>query len=105
MNKSPWRHFIRGTITLVLPLSGVAWWIYVASTNPGTFEDMQAQFMTPFPAFLGARAITLIELAMCGLAALMFFKGLDEKGVVKMLNLIMLGLSGLLGAWLLFSLM
>jgi len=106
MNQSPWYHIRLGLLSLLASVSGIVWWIYVAESTTGGHEERVARFLAPFPDFMSSAIIvTLVQLAFCGLASLLFFKGLDQKGVFKLLSLAGLCFSGLVGFWLLFSLM
>jgi hypothetical protein len=106
MKKSPWIHVLIGIACLTIPLLGIGWWIYVAQTNPGEHADLVQQFLSPFPGFLqNAQLLTWIQLAFCGAAFFFAYTGLDAKGASKYVSIVLLGLSGLLGFWLLFSLM
>jgi hypothetical protein len=106
MKKSPWTYFLIGISCLVVPLLGIAWWIYVAETNPGGQMDMVDQFLSPFPVFLqSAKLITWIELGFCAGASWAFFKGLDHGRTLKWVSFLALCFTGLIGFWLLFSLM
>lgn len=102
----PWREFLLGWSALLIPLAGIAWWIIVTQTTPGEHADMVARFRAPFPDFMHVRGfITWIQIAFAGLAAILFFRGMDHRGVAMWANLAMLCFSGLIGFWLLFSLM
>ena len=106
MQQSPWHHFRLGLLSLCVSVSGIVWWIYVAESTPGGHEERVERFLAPFPDLISsALIVTLVQFAFCGLACLLFFKGLDQKGLFKLLNLAGLCLSGLIGFWLLFSLM
>lgn len=104
--RSRWKEFILGWLALLVPIAGISWWIYVTQTTPGEHADMVARFRAPFPDFMSVRGpITWIQMAFAGLACLMFFKGMDHRGLAMVANLVMLCVAGLLGFWLLFSLM
>lgn len=97
---------ILGLVSLLVPLSGIAWWIYITQTNPGDHYAMQEQFSRPFPQFMSdPRTWTWIMIAFCANAFWMFFRGLDEKGWMRGFSLFMIGFTSLIGLWLLFTLM
>jgi len=105
-SRSHWKEFILGWLALLVPIAGLSWWIYVTQTTPGEHADMVARFRAPFPEFLSVRGpITWIQMAFAGLACVMFFKGMDHRGLALIANLVMLCFAGLICFWLLFSLM
>ena len=106
MNQSPWYHIRLGLLPLSISLSGIVWWIYVTESTPGGQKEWVARFLAPFPDFMSSAVIvTLVQLVLCGLACVSFFKGLDQKGKFKLFNLAGMCFSGLVGFLLLFSLM
>ena len=106
LNRTAWTYVLLATATLLIPLAGIGWWIYVAETTPGAHADLVRRFLNPFPGILqSAVLITWIELAFCGASALFAYKGLDGRGLSKIVSLFLIGFSGLVGFWLLFSLM
>jgi len=106
MKRSPWMRLGLGLLLLAPPLLGIAWWIYVAQTNPGDHAAKVAQYLSPFPELLqDARFLTWIRVGFSGLALWTFYQGLEEKGGLRVLNLFFFDITGLAGFWLLFSLM
>lgn len=105
--KYPFRlYFLLGIFNLLIPISGISWWIYITQTNSGDQIAKVNQFMSPFPAFIeGTGTVTGIMIIFCSVAFWMFFKGLESKGYQRVLSLIMLSFTGLIGFWLLFTLM
>lgn len=106
INRTAWKHFFLGKLCLVFPIVTVAWWIYVSTTHDGTHAEILEAYQDVYPSFMRhPRPMTWIRIGFCGMAAWFAFRGLDGRGIVKVFNLILLGFSGLLGFWLLFSLM
>lgn len=104
--QSPWKRFFTGVAFLAIPVALIAWWIYVAETTMGGQAARVERFLNIFPTFLqNAQLVTWIQLAFTGTAFIIFFRGLNQKTFYKVLNIVMLGLSGLIGLWLLFTLM
>lgn len=98
--------FYLGLVSLAIPVAVIVWWIYVAETTMGSQAMRVERFLDPFPPFLSdAQLVTWIQLAFTGVAFLIFSKGLKMKTIPKALNMALLCLSGLIGLWLLFTLM
>ncbi|NGP75470.1 hypothetical protein G3570_02415 [Balneolaceae bacterium YR4-1] len=106
ITQSPWKRFFTGVACLAIPVALIAWWIYVAETTMGGQAARVERFLNIFPSFLqNAQLVTWIQLAFTGAAFMLFFSGLVQKTFHKALSIAMLGFSGLIGLWLLFTLM
>ena len=98
--------FLIGLLFVTIPVSSIVWWIYITQTSSDEQVEMVAQFMEPIPDFISsAKTLTWIEIGFTAAASWLFIKNLEEKGIKRTINLAMLGFTGLIGLWLLFSLM
>jgi hypothetical protein len=106
MNYTFRHYFTLGLMNLLIPLSGIGWWIYVTQTSTGDQQAMVSKFMKPFSGYVdSAESLTWGMVIFCIVAFWMFFKSLGADGAKKALSLTMLGFTGLIGFWLLFTLM
>lgn len=103
---SPWKLFFAGVVCLAVPVAIIIWWIYVFETTMGSQAAKVERFLIILPSFLqNAQLVTWIQLAFTGAAFLTFSQVMKQKTVPVVLNMAMLCVSGLIGIWLLFTMM
>jgi len=103
---SHWRRPLLAAVLLVVPVFEIGRWIRIASNVSGGQAERVVAYLAPLPAVLqNTSLVTVVQIGFCLAAVAISFKGLDLKGLPCLVSLGELGVSALLLAWLLFSLM
>jgi hypothetical protein len=94
-----------GVCVLSLVVIDLYWWIDISSDYSKSFDQVKAEYNSKFPGFLrGGYRIAVFNIFLLVISSLCFLKNL-KSGDLKILSLALLSICGLLGAWMLFSLM
>jgi len=97
---------VAGIVMLAVPIATIAWWIFIAESTAGDHAAKVAAYLEVFPAFLrDTTLLTFLQLGFAALSGLFFFNGIDGNTAMGRVSLILFCLSGLIGFWLLFTLM
>jgi hypothetical protein len=89
---------------LTAVMANIGWWFYV-TTQHETFYEMLTAYLDVFPDWLqNARIITVIDIFFLGVSGFIFMEA-AKANYLKILSIVLVGLSALLLLWQVWTLM